>query len=137
MSRHRRTTPPKRHGRTTRRPLVAAAAVAVTMLASYGALAVTDDPDPAPAAGVRLSVTTAQAVYLAELREAGVTLDPAEQAAAVGIADEHVAHGHLVGMREIIRADFRKRIPRLTDAEVEIAKVAVEHHFLAVTGRKQ
>lgn len=79
----------------------------------------------------------AERVYLNELAEAGVQLTQEEQGVAIGVAREHVAHGHLIGMRELIRRDFRERIPSLTEEQVEIAKVAVEHHFLAVTGRKQ
>lgn len=79
----------------------------------------------------------AERVYLNELAEAGLQLTPREQVEAIEIAREHISHGHLVGMRELIRKDFRERIPRLNKDEVEIAKVALEHHFLAVTGRKQ
>lgn len=130
--------PTKRRGR--RIAAVAAAVVAVSAGAWFAAA-----PDPAgqvtAAVNAALPAPTATpaqtSVYLAELAAAGVTLTPDEQTVAANIGEKHIAHGHLIGMREPIRADFRAGIPRLTVDQVEIAKTAVEHHFLAVTGRKQ
>lgn len=82
-------------------------------------------------------VDEAEKVFLRELYYAGIQLTLGEQDIAVEIAREHVAHGHLIGMRHVITDDFLARIPRLTTEERDIARIAVEHHFQAVTGRKQ
>lgn len=82
-------------------------------------------------------VDEAEKVFLRELDFAGLELTLGEQDIAVEIAREHVAHGHLVGMRYRITDDFLARIPRLTTEERDIARIAVEHHFQTVTGRKQ
>jgi hypothetical protein len=80
------------------------------------------------------SIDEAEMVYLAELSFGGVKLTRAEQEIAVEIAREHVAHGHLDGMRYRITDDFYYRIPRLTTDERDVARICVEHHFKAVTG---
>ncbi len=95
------------------------------------------DPAPSVAVVAAVSVSELERTFLAELAEAGVLLDGPDATAAVEIAREHVAHGHLVGMRERIREDVRAALPWLTEEQVETAKVAVEHHFLAVLGRPQ
>lgn len=94
-------------------------------------------PTTAPAAAPTRPVPEAEMVYLEELRFGGLKLSEAEQKIAVEIAREHVAHGHLNGMRYEITDDFFYRIPRLTTEERDIARIAVEHHFQQVTGRKQ
>jgi hypothetical protein len=93
--------------------------------------------DLAPAAVATLDPTAAEDRLLFELDTAGLNLTPAEQAAAVDIARKHVAHGHLIGMRAEILEDFAARIPRLSDEQDDVARVAVEHHFRAVTGKQQ
>lgn len=117
---------------------VARAAIAVVVAsATWWAVtwwAVTVPVDQAPAAS---PFTPLEQRYLSELSEAGVQLSPSEAVVAVQIANVHVSHGHLIGMREQIRQDLRTRIAGLSEPEVEIAKVAIEHHFLNVTGRKQ
>jgi hypothetical protein len=80
------------------------------------------------------SIDEAEMVYLAELSFGGVKLNEREQEIAVEIAREHVAHGHLDGMRYRITDDFFYRIPRLTTHERDVARICVEHHFKAVTG---
>ncbi|MBW0088255.1 hypothetical protein I4I73_03370 [Pseudonocardia sp. KRD-184] len=127
-----------------RRPAhLVTAVIGAALIAGIGAAATTGPPPAtaitvaaAPAAPT-LPLTNAERIYLAELAEAGVPFAGPDADTAVVIAREHVAHGHLVGMREAIRADFRTRLPALTPDQVEDAKTAVEHHFLAVTGRKQ
>jgi hypothetical protein len=132
--RHRQRVEPK----PKRRAVIGTAVVATLALSSGGAwLALDGDPPVAAATAVTVPVDQAERNYLAELRYAGLDLTEPEQQAAVDIAREHVAHGHLIGMRTIIVGDFRERIPRLTDEQIDVARVAVEHHFLAVTGRKQ
>ena len=79
----------------------------------------------------------AEQVFVAELGDAGIRLTPPQQAVAVGIARKHVGHGHLIGMRQQIRDDFAAAFPALTAEQVDVARIVVEHHFLAVTGRKQ
>ncbi len=126
----------RRRGAVVAASLTLAAGVGVLGLATSGA---SGDPAPTPAVSVVAvsSVSEEERTFLAELAEAGVLLDGPDATAAVEIAREHVAHGHLVGMRERIRADFRAAVPWLTEEQVETAKVAVEHHFLAVLGRPQ
>lgn len=118
----------------------AVAILAAATATTWWATTATPDADARPATPIVVQgvpLTAPERIYLAELAEAGIDLNPTEKPVAVAIAREHVSHGHLIGMREIIRMDFRTDLPRLTDTQVETAKTAVEHHFLAVTGRKQ
>ncbi len=126
----------RRRGAAVAAALTLAAGVGVLGLATSGA---SGDPAPTPALSVVAvsSVSEEERTFLAELAEAGVLLDGPDATAAVEIAREHVAHGHLVGMRERIRQDVRAALPWLDETQVETAKVAVEHHFLATTGRSQ
>ncbi len=126
----------RRRGAVVAAALTLAAGVGVLGLATSGA---SGDPAPIPAVSVVAvsSVSEEERVFLAELAEAGVLLGGPDATEAVEIAREHVAHGHLVGMRERIREDVRAAVPWLTEEQVETAKVAVEHHFLAVLGRPQ
>jgi hypothetical protein len=133
-------TPTGRHRAKTERPIrraVMLTTAAVIILTGVPIGAILDGPDPEPATVATVPVDQAERDYLAELAYAGLDLTEPEQQAAVDIAREHVAHGHLTGMRTKIIEDLRERIPRLTDEQVDTARVAVEHHFLAVTGRKQ
>lgn len=84
-----------------------------------------------------IPVTALEQNYLDELHHAGVDLDAVEGTTAVQIAQKHVAHNHLTGMRDDILADFRFLIPRLTDEQREAALSVLSHHFQDVTGRKQ
>jgi hypothetical protein len=124
-----------------RRPRRMRAAIITTtlaVLAVSAALTTVTIPDPpAAASAATVDASAAERVFLDELGYAGLQLTPEEQAAAVEVAREHVDHGHLVGMRTRILDDFAQRIPRLTDEQRDVARVAVEHHFQAVTGRKQ
>jgi hypothetical protein len=133
--RHRAPVEPSRRRLVAIRAAVTAASLG--FLAVVGGVLFLDDPNPVPAAAATVPVDQAERNYLAELAYAGLNLTPAEEQAAVDIAREHVAHGHLTGMRIPILTDFDERIPRLTDEQIEQARVAVEHHFQAVTGRKQ
>lgn len=127
--------PTRRQRRTKAAVTVAAASLA---LATTLAVLTPDPPVTTPVAAVAtIPASEAETIFVAELEAAGVPLTPRQAEEAVGIAREHVAHGHLVGMRERIREDMRTAFPALTAEQVEVAKVAVEHHFLAVTGRKQ
>jgi hypothetical protein len=95
------------------------------------------DSPPAQPVAVR-SIDEAEKVFLAELSFGGLDdLTLGEQDIAVEIAREHVAHGHLSGMRYRITDDFYFRIPRLTTEQRDIARICVEHHFKAVTGKSQ
>lgn len=140
--------PRNRHGRrpeTSKAARVRSAVtrVAVALAVAVGAVFAVEWIATAPAAPSSASVAAlipaaeAEVIYLSELADAGVLIPPDREQAAVEIAREHVAHGHLIGMREIIRQDFRERIGGLTEAQVDVARVVVEHHFLAVTGRRQ
>lgn len=134
--RGRHAVKPTRRQRCTK----AAVTVAAASLAIAGTLAVLtpDSPPPTPVAAVAtIPASEAETIFVAELEAAGIPLTPQQAETAVGIAREHVAHGHLVGMREPIRQDLRAAFPDFTDEQVEIAKVAVEHHFRFVTGRAQ
>jgi hypothetical protein len=138
VGRHRAT-----RGRPAARPqpsllrrwwnVAAAAAAGVVVAVPWLA---TPTPDPA-AATVATTTTAAEERLLFELDAAGLALTPAEQAAAVDIAREHVDHGHLVGMRAEILEDLAAHIPRLTDEQDDVGRIAVEHHFRAVTGKQQ
>lgn len=131
LGRHRR----KPHPHRTRR-IVTTAGVTLA-IAAAGAVALVA-PDPAPVSAVQtMPVGQAERVFLTELRDAGIVLTPPQQAEALTIAREHIEHGHLDGMRQQIRDDFRTRVGGLTEDQVESAKVVVEHHFRNVTGRKQ
>lgn len=129
MRRPRRTVT-----RRTGAVLAAAAAIAVAV---YGGVMTGTDREPTRAAAVTVAATPAEAILLAELREAGVPVPAEAQPGMVAVARKHVAHGHLVGMRESIRADVRATLPGLTVEQVDTARVVVEHHFLRITGRKQ
>lgn len=127
--------PTRRQRRT--KAAVAVGAASLALAATIAALT-PDPPVTTPVAAVAtIPASEAETIFVAELADAGILLTPQQAETAVGIAREHVAHGHLVGMRESIRTDFRESIPSLTEEQVESAKIAVEHHFLAVTGRKQ
>lgn len=126
---------PTRRQRWTRRSLTGLAAG--VLVAATGLTVLTPDAPVTAATTATIPASEAETIYVAELAAAGVPLTPQEAQAAVTIARTHVDHGHLIGMREQIRSDFRAALPGLTDEQVETAKVAVEHHFLAVTGRRQ
>lgn len=130
---HRGTVEPRRIGRRSGLVLAGTTAAAILLPALW--LAPDQQPTPTPATSI--TVTDAERDYLAELAYAGIRLNPTEQTAAVEIAREHVAHGHLIGMRIPIMDDFNERIPRLSDEQVDTARVAVEHHFKNVTGKPQ
>lgn len=133
---HRKPDPRTPHARLAVRAGLAASVAAVV---AFPVVWVTtpDEVSAAPVSVATIPVDEAERIYLAELEAAGVPIPPDRQQAAVDIAREHVAHGHLVGMRESIRSDFESRIPGLTEEQIDVARVVLEHHFLAITGRKQ
>lgn len=132
FGRHRTKKP---HPHRTHR-IVATAGAALAIVAAGPVAWVVSDPAPVVAVQT-MPVGQAERVFLTELRDAGIVLTPPQQAEALTIAREHVAHGHLVGMRAQIRADWQAVAPGLSEEQVETARVVVEHHFLNVTGRKQ
>jgi hypothetical protein len=140
---HRAPTPrTRRRARQAKATAVGTAlVVAVSVVAATWTAPPPEQPTVTAAAAVSPQETErvrrAEQVYLAELAAAGIVLRPDEQQAALRIARDHVAHGHLVGMRERIREDWRNAVPRLTSEQVDVARIVVEHHFQAVTGRKQ
>lgn len=127
--------------RPPRRPWPAIAAAVVLVLAATGIVwAAGDDPTPAAAPATDCPAPTPQQTgrYLSELALAGVPLPtPHARHTAASIGRTHIAHCHLVGMRWQIERDFHEQLPELTDQQITDARVAVEHHFLDVTGRKQ
>lgn len=127
--------PTRRQRRT--KAAVAVGAASLALAATIAALT-PDPPVTTPVAAVAtIPASEAETIFVAELADAGILLTPQQAEAAVGIAREHVAHGHLSGMREEIREDVRAAFPTLSEDQVEAAKVVVEHHFRAVTGRRQ
>lgn len=134
--RGRHAATPTRRQRWTTRSLTGVAAGIVVATATLTALTPDTEITAATTTAV-IPASEAETIFVAELADAGITLTPAQALTAVDIARTHVAHGHLVGMREPIRRDLRDAFPHLDEEQVETAKMAIEHHFLAVTGRKQ